>query len=562
MNGGLVLVLDFGGQYNQLIARKIRELNVYSELLPYNTPIAKIKSRNPIGIVLTGDPSHVDGLRLAGGLSAFGKPSLLLPSVDPGIFELGIPVLGISYGMQFIAYKYGGVLCNGAMHDSAPQGGALQGNALTENVGEYCKADIHFSKSVLFESVESVESVEPVESAKPANSTDSTVISCWMSHSTYVESLPPEFTITAHTKSNTIAAFEHPEKKLYALQFHPEVHHTAQGMKILKNFLYKVCKASGEWTMDNFVTSEVARLRQKIGDKKVLCALSGGVDSSVVASLVHKAIGENLICIFVDTGLMRQNEADEVEALFKRQYGANFIRVDAKDRFFDKLKGISNPETKRKIIGEEFIRVFEEQAKKIGFVDFFVQGTIYADVVESGGDASAVIKSHHNVGGLPDVIAFKEIIEPLRSLFKDEVRKLGLSLSMPEDIVYRQPFPGPGLAIRCIGEVTEERIEIIRATDAIYREEISRAKLAREVWQYFTVLTDTRSVGVVEDQRTYGYTVALRGVTSVDAMTADWARIPYDVLAVVSTRIINEVRGISRVVYDITGKPPATIEWE
>ena len=505
-----VLVLDFGGQYNQLIARRVREQSVYCDLKPCDMTIEEIKQYAPKGIIFTGGPNSV-----------YDENS---PHIDPEIFRLGIPVLGICYGAQLMAYTLGGKV------ESA-------------TTREYGKSDIEYFDSEIFEGVDK-------------NNV------CWMSHTDYVSVAPDGFKIVGKTATCPVAAMEDASRGFYGVQFHPEVMHTKQGTTILRNFLYNVCKVSGDWTMANFVAEQVAKIKEKVGDKKVLCAMSGGVDSAVAATLVHRAVGDNLTCIFVDHGLLRKNEANDVYRVFKTERGMNLIKSDSADRFLDKLAGVSDPETKRKIIGGEFIKVFEDEAKKIGKVDYLVQGTIYPDVIESGKGKSAVIKSHHNVGGLPDVVDFKEIIEPLRDLFKDEVRKVGFELGLPEDIVMRQPFPGPGLAIRIIGDITREKIKVLQDADYIYREEIAKAGLNREIWQYFAVLTNCRSVGVMGDSRTYSYTLALRAVTSVDGMTADWARIPYDVLEKISTRIVNEVQDINRIVYDITSKPPATIEWE
>ena len=505
-----VLVLDFGGQYNQLIARRVREQSVYCDLKPCDMTIEEIKQYAPKGIIFTGGPNSV-----------YDENS---PHIDPEIFRLGIPVLGICYGAQLMAYTLGGKV------ESA-------------TTREYGKSDIEYFDSEIFEGVDK-------------NNV------CWMSHTDYVSVAPDGFKVVGKTATCPVAAMEDANRGFYGVQFHPEVMHTKQGTTILRNFLYNVCKVSGDWTMANFVAEQVAKIKEKVGDKKVLCAMSGGVDSAVAATLVHRAVGDNLTCIFVDHGLLRKNEADDVYRVFKTERGMNLIKSDSADRFLDKLAGVSDPETKRKIIGGEFIKVFEDEAKKIGKVDYLVQGTIYPDVIESGKGKSAVIKSHHNVGGLPDVVDFKEIIEPLRDLFKDEVRKVGFELGLPEDIVMRQPFPGPGLAIRIIGDITRAKIKVLQDADYIYREEIAKAGLNREIWQYFAVLTNCRSVGVMGDSRTYSYTLALRAVTSVDGMTADWARIPYDVLEKISTRIVNEVQDINRIVYDITSKPPATIEWE
>ena len=509
-NNELILILDFGGQYNQLIARRVRECNVYSEVVPFDITIEKIKEKNPKGIIFTGGPASV-----------YGENS---PKCAEGIFELGIPVLGICYGMQLMTYTLGG-------------------NVARADKREYGTTDVSIdNSSPLFEGFENTNGF-------------------LMSHTDFVEKVPDGFKNIGHTTSCPNAAMENREKNLYGIQFHPEVNSSINGTQVIKNFLFNVCKCSGDWIISSFVEESITKLKEKIGDKKALCALSGGVDSSVAAVLLSRAIGKNLTCIFVDHGLLRKNEGDEVEEVFKNQ-DINFIRVDAKDRFLAKLAGVSDPERKRKIIGEEFIRVFEEEAKKIGAVDFLVQGTIYPDVIESGLGKSSVIKSHHNVGGLPDYVDFKEIVEPLRDLFKDEVRKTGLELGMPENLVFRQPFPGPGLAIRVIGDITEDKLDILRDADSIFREEIANAGLHKSINQYFAVFTNLKSVGVMGDERTYDYTVALRAVETTDFMTGVWSKIPYEVLEKVSSRIVNEVKHVNRVCYDITSKPPATIEWE
>lgn len=515
MKRELVIVLDFGGQYNQLVARRVRESQVYCEIYSYKTDLETIKKMNPKGIILTGGPN-----------SCYLEDS---PTYSRELFELGIPVLGLCYGAQLM------------MH-------VLGGKVERADVREYGKTEVLVDKqdSRIFENVSS-----------------KTI--CWMSHFDYISRIAPGFEITAHTADCPVAAAENAEKQLYAIQFHPEVLHTAEGSKMLYNFVRNVCGCAGDWRMDSFVENSIQEIREKVGDGKVLLALSGGVDSSVAAGLLSKAIGKQLTCVFVDHGLLRKNEGDEVEAVFgpTGDFDLNFIRVNAQERYYEKLAGVTDPEQKRKIIGEEFIRVFEEEAKKIGAVDFLAQGTIYPDVVESGlGGESAVIKSHHNVGGLPDFVDFKEIIEPLRDLFKDEVRSAGLELGLPRELVFRQPFPGPGLGVRIVGEVTAEKVRIVQDADAIYREEIANAGMDQEINQYFAALTNMRSVGVMGDERTYDYAVALRAVKTIDFMTAEAAEIPFEVLQKVMSRIINEVKGVNRVFYDLTSKPPGTIEFE
>ena len=508
-----ILILDFGGQYNQLIARRVRECNVYCEVKPFTTTIEQIRDFDPKGIIFTGGPQSV-----------YADDS---PKVDAAVFELGIPVLGICYGCQLMAQTLGGRV--------RPASDAT--------AREFGKTKTYFQTSCrLFDGL-------PAEGIT------------WMSHGDYLEQIPEGFQLMAHTDACPTAAIADESRGFYGVQYHPEVNHTENGLAMLRNFLYQVCGCQGEWTMGSYMQQAIADVREKVGDGKVLLALSGGVDSSVAAALLAKAVGDRLTCIFVDHGLLRKDEGDEVEAAFANS-GMRFIRVNAQQHFMQKLAGAVEPEHKRKIIGEEFIRVFEAEAKKIGRVDFLAQGTIYPDVIESGAGDAEVIKSHHNVGGLPDYVDFREIIEPLRMLFKDEVRQLGRELGLPEELVMRQPFPGPGLAIRVIGEITWDKLETLREADFIFRDEIAKAGLAYSINQYFAVLTGMRSVGVMGDGRTYDYTLALRGVTTTDFMTADWARIPYDVLDRISARIVNEVKGINRVVYDITSKPPATIEWE
>ena len=513
MNHELVLVLDFGGQYNQLIARRVRECGVYCEVKPYTTPLAELKAMNPIGIIFTGGPNSV-----------YLDTS---PQVDPEIFTWGVPILGICYGCQLMAHNLGG-LVTPAQEDTAR---------------EYGKTVTYYNTSCrLFQDL-------PEQGIS------------WMSHGDYMAKVPDGFALVGHTDMCPNAAIADEVRGFYGVQYHPEVNHTENGLGMIRNFLYAVCHAKGDWTMGDYCRTAIASIREKVGDGKVLLALSGGVDSSVAAALLAEAVGSQLTCVFVDHGLMRLNEGDEVEQAFSK-WDIQFIRVDAEARFLGKLDGVDDPESKRKIIGEEFIRVFEEESKKIGAVDFLAQGTIYPDVIESGAGDAAVIKSHHNVGGLPDFVDFKEILEPLRMLFKDEVRQLGRELGLPEYLVSRQPFPGPGLAIRIIGCITKEKADTLRLADYIFRDEIAKAGEDKNLNQYFAVLTNTRSVGVMGDGRTYDYTLALRAVTTADFMTADWARIPYDVLDKISVRIVNEVPGINRICYDITSKPPATIEWE
>ncbi|MUG46568.1 glutamine-hydrolyzing GMP synthase [Paenibacillus woosongensis] len=506
----LIVVLDFGGQYNQLIARRIRDLGVYSELLPYNTSAERLREMAPKGIVFSGGPSSV-----------YAENA---PQIDPAVYDIGVPIFGICYGMQLMAHQLGGKVERAAKR-------------------EYGKADVNFAEhSALTKGLESKQTV-------------------WMSHGDHVVELPKGFVVDASTEHAPIAGFANKERRLYGVQFHPEVRHSVHGNEMIRNFLYEVCGCEGNWSMETFIEDAIQDIRTQVGDKKVLCALSGGVDSSVVAMLIHKAVGDQLTCMFIDHGLLRKGEAESVMETFVGKFDMKVVKIDARERFLSKLAGVDDPEQKRKIIGNEFIYVFEEESKQFDDFAFLAQGTLYTDIVESGTATAQTIKSHHNVGGLPEDMKF-ELVEPLKALFKDEVRKVGEECGLPAEIVWRQPFPGPGLAIRVLGEVTEDKLKIVRDSDYILREEIAKAGLDREIWQYFTALPNMKSVGVMGDARTYSYTVGIRAVTSIDGMTADWARIPWDILEKISVRIVNEVDNVNRVVYDITSKPPATIEWE